>query len=484
MIMAVLENLEPKKVFQFFEEICQIPHGTFDIDRISDYCVEFAKERNLKYIQDEVKNVLIFKPGTQGYEDSEPVILQGHMDMVCEKTPGSDHDFKKDPLKLYVEDGYIKAKDTTLGADDGIALAMAMALLDSDDIPHPPIEAVFTVNEETGMGGAIGVDLSVLKGRKLINIDSATEGILTTGCAGGIRMTTEIPVTREEKSGTKITLTIKGLRGGHSGEEIHEQRGNAHKLMGRLLRRISEEIAFNLIDIQGGAKENVIAMENVANILIGAADADKAVALAAEMKDVFENEFMGDEPGLTVTAEIVGEGSLKAFDQASTERIVAYLIVNPYGVQGVSRKLEGLTESSINIGVVETKEDTVETAYLMRSSVESLKQYMRIQLEEYAKMIGAKTRVDSEYPAWQYDPDSELRKVMEDTYKDMYGEAPVVFAIHAGLECGMFLGKKPDLDCVSMGPNMFDIHSFNERLDIASTERVWNYLKAVLAVLK
>lgn len=484
MIMAVLENLEPKKVFQFFEEICQIPHGTFDIDRISDYCVEFAKERNLKYIQDEVKNVLIFKPGTQGYEDSEPVILQGHMDMVCEKTPGSDHDFKKDPLKLYVEDGYIKAKDTTLGADDGIALAMAMALLDSDDIPHPPIEAVFTVNEETGMGGAIGVDLSVLKGRKLINIDSATEGILTTGCAGGIRMTTEIPVTREEKSGTKITLTIKGLRGGHSGEEIHEQRGNAHKLMGRLLRRISEEIAFNLIDIQGGAKENVIAMENVANILIGAADADKAVALAAEMKEVFENEFMGDEPGLTVTAEIVGEGSHKAFDQASTERIVAYLIVNPYGVQGVSRKLEGLTESSINIGVVETKEDTVETAYLMRSSVESLKQYMRIQLEEYAKMIGAKTRVDSEYPAWQYDPDSELRKVMEDTYKDMYGEAPVVFAIHAGLECGMFLGKKPDLDCVSMGPNMFDIHSFNERLDIASTERVWNYLKAVLAVLK
>ena len=484
MIMAVLENLEPKKVFQFFEEICQIPHGTFDIDRISDYCVEFAKERNLKYIQDEVKNVLIFKPGTQGYEDSEPVILQGHMDMVCEKTPGSDHDFKKDPLKLYVEDGYIKAKDTTLGADDGIALAMAMALLDSDDIPHPPIEAVFTVNEETGMGGAIGVDLSVLKGRKLINIDSATEGILTTGCAGGIRMTTEIPVTREEKSGTKITLTIKGLRGGHSGEEIHEQRGNAHKLMGRLLRRISEEIAFNLIDIQGGAKENVIAMENVANILIGAADADKAVALAAEMKEVFENEFMGDEPGLTVTAEIVGEGSYKAFDQASTERIVAYLIVNPYGVQGVSRKLEGLTESSINIGVMETKEDTVETAYLMRSSVESLKQYMRIQLEEYAKMIGAKTRVDSEYPAWQYDPDSELRKVMEDTYKDMYGEAPVVFAIHAGLECGMFLGKKPDLDCVSMGPNMFDIHSFNERLDIASTERVWNYLKAVLAVLK
>ena len=284
MIMAVLENLEPKKVFQFFEELCQIPHGTFDIDRMSDYCVEFAKKRNLKYIQDEVKNVLIFKPGTEGYENSEPVIIQGHMDMVCEKTPDSDHDFKKDPLDLYVEDGYIKARNTTLGADDGIALAMAMALLDSDDIPHPPIEAVFTVDEETGMGGANGIDLSVLKGRKLINIDSATEGVLTTGCAGGIRMTTEIPVTREEKSGTAVKLMIKGLRGGHSGEEIHEQRGNAHKLMGRLLRRISEETAFNLVDIQGGAKENVIAMENTANIITAGADADKAVAIAAEMK--------------------------------------------------------------------------------------------------------------------------------------------------------------------------------------------------------
>ena len=277
---------------------------------------------------------------------------------------------------------------------------------------------------------------------------------------------------------------IKGLRGGHSGEEIHEQRGNAHKLMGRLLRRISEETAFNLVDIQGGAKENVIAMENTANIITAGADADKAVAIAAEMKAVFDNEFMGDEPGLAVTAEVTGEGSYQAFDQASTQRVVAYLIVNPYGVQGVSRKLENLTESSLNIGVVETKEDTVETAYLMRSSVESLKQYMRIQLEEFAKLIGAKATVDSEYPAWQYNPDSELRKIMESTYQEMYGKDPVVFAIHAGLECGLFLGKKPDLDCVSMGPNMFDIHSFNERLDIASTERVWNYLKAVLAALK
>ena len=482
--MAVLENLEPKKVFQFFEELCQIPHGTFDIGRISDYCAKFAEDRGLKYIQDEVKNVIIFKPGTAGYEDSEPVILQGHMDMVCEKTPDSDHDFKKDPLDLYVEDGYIRARNTTLGGDDGIAVAMAMALLDSDDIPHPPIEAVFTVDEETGMGGATGIDMSVLKGHKLINIDSEEEGILTTGCAGGIRITTEIPVTREEKSGVIVKAKIKGLKGGHSGAEIHEQRGNAHKLMGRLLRRISEEVDFNLIDIAGGSKENVIAMDNTANLILSGDDAQKAVAVTAEMKAVFENEFMGDEPGLTVTAENIEEGSCNAFDKASTERMIAYLIINPYGVQGFSRKLEGLTESSINIGVVKTNEDTVETVYLMRSSVESLKQYMRIQIEEYAKLIGAKTTINSEYPAWQYDPDSELRKVMEGVYKEMYGKAPAVFAVHAGLECGMFLGKRPDLDCVSMGPNMCDIHSYNEKLDIASTERTWNYLKAVLAALK
>lgn len=482
--MAVLENLEPKKVFQFFEEICQIPHGTFDIDRISDFYVEFAKERGLKYIQDEVKNVLIFKPGTAGYENSEPIIIQGHMDMVCEKTPESDHDFKKDPLKLYVEDGYIRAKDTTLGADDSIAIAMALALLDSDDIPHPPIEAVFTVDEETGMGGAIGVDLSVLKGHKLINIDSASEGVLTTGCAGGIRLTTEIPVTREDVNGTLVRLEISGLRGGHSGEEIHEQRGNAHKLMGRLLRRIAEEAAIRLVDIQGGAKENVISMENVANIVVDTADAEKITKITEEMKAVFDNEFMGDEPGLFMSAEVKGEDSCHAIDESGTAKIIAYLVITPYGVQGVSRKLEGLVESSVNIGVMETREDAVEAVHLMRSSVESQKQYIRIQLEECAKLVGAKTTVNSEYPAWQYDPDSELRKVLVSVYKDMYDEEPVVFAVHAGLECGMFLGKKPDLDCVSLGPNMYDIHSFDERLDIASTERVWKYLKAVLAALK
>ncbi len=482
--MAVLENLEPKKVFQFFEELCQIPHGTFNTKEISDYCVEFAKQRGLEVAQDETNNVIIKKPGTEGYENSEPVILQGHIDMVCEKTLDSDHDFEKDPLDLYIEDGYVKAKDTTLGGDDGIAVAMAMALLDSDDIPHPPIEAVFTVDEETGMGGAHAIDLSGLKGHKLINIDSEAEGILTTGCAGGISLVTEIPVVREERSGSEITLEISGLAGGHSGSEIDKQRGNAHKMMGRLLYRISEMCEFYLVNIQGGDKDNVIPMKNVTTIVVAAEDAQKVVEAVEEMKRVWDGEFLGDEPNLCVKAEVKEGVSTKACDKESTDKVVTYLIVSPQGVQGVSRKIEGLVESSLNIGAIETAEEYVKTAYLIRSSVESQKQMIRIQLEQIAKLIGAKTEITSQYPAWQYDPDSALRKVMEDTYEELYGEKPVVSAVHVGLECGLFLGKKPDLDCVSMGPNLLDIHSFNEKLDIASTERTWNYLKATLKALK
>lgn len=484
MIMAVLENLQPQKVFYFFEELCKIPHGTFDIKRISDYCKAFAEERNLDVIQDEVDNIIIRKPGTPGYENSEPVILQGHLDMVCEKTPDSDHDFTSDPLKLFVEDGLVGAKDTTLGADNAIALAMVMALLDSDDIPHPPIEAVFTADEETGMGGATAIDLSALKGRKLINIDSEEEGILTTGCAGGIAFVAEIPVAREEKKGDLVTFEIGNLLGGHSGMEIHKQRGNAHKMMGRLLEYVSRSTEVYLVSISGGTKDNVIAMEDTAEILVAEGDGEKAAKAAEELKAVWDNEFMGDEPNYAVAARVSAGETKKVCGREDTDKVIAYLTLVPNGVQGFSRKLEGLVETSLNLGYIQTEDACIRMAHMIRSSVESQKQMVRIQLEQLGKLVGARTKVISEYPAWQYDPDSKLRKVMEKIYKDMYGEAPVVFAIHAGLECGMFIGKKPDLDCVSMGPNLQDVHSFDERLDIASTERTWNYLKNILAALK
>lgn len=482
--MAVLENLEPQKVFHFFEELCKIPHETFDIKRISDYCKAFAEERNLEVVQDKVDNIIIRKGGTSGYEDSEPVILQGHLDMVCEKVPGSAHDFKTDPLDLFVEDGLVGARGTSLGADNGIAVAMIMALLDSDDIPHPPIEAIFTADEETGMGGATNIDLSVLKGKKLINMDAEVEGILTTGCAGGIAFVAELPVGREERKGDLVTFEIRNLLGGHSGMEIHKQRGNAHKLMGRLLKRVSEITEFYLVSIEGGAKDNVIAMEDTAKILVPEGDGGKAAEIAAEMKAVWDNELMGDEPNYAVSANVSAGVTENACDRAGTDRVLSYLLVVPNGVQGFSRKLENLVETSLNIGYVQTEETLVRAAHMIRSSVESQKQMVRIQVEELAKVLGAETKIISEYPAWQYDPDSQLRKVMEDIYTDMYGKAPVVFAIHAGLECGMFLGKRPDLDCVSIGPNIRDVHSFDERLDIASTERTWNYLKNILSALK
>ncbi len=478
--MAVLESLEPQKVFQFFEEICQIPRGTFDTKRISDYCVAFAKERELEVIQDEANNVLIRKPGTKGYESCEPVILQGHLDMVCEKTAGSSHDFKTDGLDLYIEDGYLRAKDTTLGSDNGIAVAMAMAILDSKDIPHPPIEALFTVDEEDGMGGAHAVDLSVLKGRKLINIDSEEEGILTTGCAGGIQYETILPVSKEKRSGTLMTVRIHGLLGGHSGAEIHKQRGNSNKMAGRLLYRIAKECTLNLVGINGGTKDNVITLDTTAEFLIPEEQGEAVSGKVQEMEKIWVDEFMGEEPGLKVDVSSAAVTDCEVLDDASTERVIAYLMLCPNGLQEFSRKLEGVVETSLNLGILETREDGVRTVFQIRSSVETRKHQLKEQLEQCAKVTGGEGRITGEYPAWQYDPNSELRQIMVDTYKELYGEEPVVSAIHAGLECGLFLGKRPDLDCVSFGPNLKDVHSVNEALDLESTKRSWEYLKAVL----
>ena len=474
--MAVLENLEPKKVFHFFEEISEVPRGTFNIKGISDYCTKFAKDRNLEVVQDEVGNVVIKKPGTTGYENSAPVILQGHMDMVCEKRPDSNHDFTKDPLELQIVDGNVVAKDTTLGGDNGIALAMAMALLDSDDIPHPPLEVLFTIDEEIGMGGAAAIDMSLFKGNMLINLDSEEEGIFTAGCAGGINYQNHIPVKKESVSGTEVTVRIHELLGGHSGFEITKQRGNANKMMGRLLDRISRDVDFVIETIAGGSKDNVIKSE----------DADKVKKHVEEMKALWDSEFMGDEPTLTVDVAENPDVSVEAFDKDSTDRVISYLIICPNGVIEYSRKLAGSVETSLNLGVVETndEENYVKASYQIRSSLESKKYQVREQLDRCAKVVGAKIVVASEYPGWEYKPESKLRTIMVDTYKDMYGKEPEIVTVHAGLECGLFLNKRPELDCVSIGSALRDVHSFKESLDIASAERVWDYLKELMSRLK
>lgn len=478
--MSVLGHLEPKKVFEFFEGLSQVPRGTFDTDKISDYCVAFAKERGLEYIQDEVGNVIIKKPGTEGYEASEPIILQGHLDMVCEKHPDSPHDFKKDGLELRVEDGFVKANQTTLGADNGIAVAMTMAILDSTDIPHPPIEALFTIDEEIGMGGAHAVDLYQLKGNKLINIDSEEEGILTAGCAGGIQYETITPFDKEEKEGVLVTIRIHGLAGGHSGIEIHTQRGNGHKMMARLLRHLALEETYQLCSFEGGSKDNVISRDTTAKLLVKDLEtANKVVDVTNKMKEIWDHEFMGEEPGLVVDTA-VEEGQFSVMTADSTKRIVQLLLTLPNGLIEYSRKIAGIVETSLNIGVVETREDSLRTGHLLRSSVESRKTQLKEEMDLCAEAAGGTGHAISEYPAWQYNLNSELRDRMVSTYKELYGEEPEVSIVHAGLECGLFLGKRGDLDCVSFGPSMFEVHSYNERLSIESTQRTFEYLKAIL----
>lgn len=476
--MAVFENIEPKEVFHFFEEISRIPRGTYHTKEISDYCVNFAKERGLSVIQDEWNNVIIKKPGTAGYEMSEPVILQGHLDMVCEKTADSDHDFMKDPIEIYVEDGWVKAKDTTLGADNGIAVAMALTVLDSKDIPHPPLEVLFTIDEEVGMTGALNIDLSQLKGTMLMNLDSEEEDVLIAGCAGGFRFVSSLPVERTSVNGVKMELEICGLRGGHSGVEINQQRGNANKLAGRLLYHLTRHTNIALIEINGGSKDNVITPANKSVIVAEDAKAveEAAVNLLAKWRD----EFGGDESDLNIKINVLEEGSFEAMSEMTMKKVLQFIVNCPNGVDEYSRHLAGKVETSDNLGVVTTEKDHVEFIVLTRSGLVSKLDEFKERFMCLAESLGATYEFNSEYPAWAFKAESRIREITLDAFEHVYGKRPEVTEIHAGLECGLLSGKKPELDCISFGPNMMDVHSFHERLEIASAAKIWEALKEIL----
>lgn len=479
--MAVLNQLEPKKVFQFFEEICKIPHGSGNLGEICEYCVHFAEERGLKVMRDDADNIIIWKEASPGYEGKEPVILQGHLDMVCEKTAESNHDFKKDALQLYVEDGFVKAKNTTLGGDDGIALGMILALLDENDVPHPPIEAVFTADEETGMGGAKALNLQLLKGRKLINIDSEEEGVLTVGCAGGVSCHTSFPMDFSGRQGNVFQVVICGLKGGHSGSEIDRQRANALKLVGRFLYETMQSTKIFLIDAKGGGKENVIASR--AEIVVMAEDPDVFKDTADRMYSIWKEEYAEEEPGLMVQIENQGYITANTISEDMTEKIVYYLMAAPDGPMGYNRSLPGQVETSLNHGIMAVRDGYLTIDTLVRSSVGSKKMELAKRLEILSKLCGATFLADNEYPGWAYKKQSSLRDLMVKTYCELFGTDPKVLTIHAGLECGLFMDKKKDLDCVSFGPDILDIHSVKERLSIESVERSYRYLKAVLVSL-
>ena len=475
--MAVLSHLEPKKVFKFFEDICSVPHGSGNIWQISNYCVNFAKERGLEYIQDELGNVIIFAPATPGYEQAETVILQGHIDMVCVKTPDCPIDLEKDGLDI-AEDGVnVFAKGTSLGADNGIAVAMALALLDSPELPRPAVEALLTVDEETGLFGAAGVDMTPMKGTRLINMDSEEEGIFTVSCAGGMRAACTLAVERESVEMPRCLVKVDGLLGGHSGIEINKGRGNANKLMGRVLVHAAEKTELRIVSLDGGFADNVIT--RACEAVVCATDVAAVKAAAEEMLAQFKAEIGQTDPGVTVTVEELAAEPTQALTAAVNTKVLEILGAVPQGVQAMSKSIEGLVQTSLNLGQLRLAEDLL-LKFSLRSSVSAEKQAMLENLKEIFLPRGGKIVTEGEYPAWEYREDSPLRDLMIETYVDMYGKKPVVDAIHAGLECGLLSGKRPELDCISIGPDLVGVHSVEEKLSIASTKRVWEFLLEVL----
>lgn len=482
--MSILENLQPERVFYYFEEIAKIPHGSGNTKQISDYLVAFAKEHGLEHYQDNINNVIIIKEATQGYEQADAIIIQGHMDMVCEKESTSTIDFEKDGLELYVDGDFVKAKGTTLGGDDGIAVAYALALLEAEELEHPRLEVVITVDEETGMNGAYGIDLSMLKGKKMLNIDSDEEGIFLTSCAGGTAVNAQIPVKRMEQEGLVMRLKVEGLFGGHSGAEIHKEHGNADILMGRVLARLMQEIPYGLISLAGGLKDNAIPRECMAEIMLPEDFKEEVVVLLDKMSDTFQKEFFASDANVKVSYEICGIQRANILDFTSLTKVVSYLRMVPNGVQHMSQAIAGLVETSLNLGIMELKEDVFMTETSIRSSVRSRKEDLRDKLIHIIEMLGGEAEIVGDYPAWEYKAESKLREEIANAYRSVYGKEPVFTAIHAGLECGILSEKIDGLDCVSFGPQNFDIHTPQERLSISSTERVWKFLVEYLKLAR
>ncbi|MBC2579343.1 aminoacyl-histidine dipeptidase [Clostridium sp. DJ247] len=483
----VLKDLQPAEVFKYFEKLSEIPRGSGNEKEVSDYLVSFAKNNNLEVIQDEALNVVIRKKATPEYENSPTVIIQGHMDMVCEKNVGTEHDFTKDPLNLRVVDDMIYATGTTLGADNGIAVAMGLAILASNDIVHPALELVVTTEEETGMGGAIKLDSKNIQGRMLINIDSEEEGTLLVSCAGGVTTRTVIPAIWEEtdKNLTPCAIRVRGLKGGHSGMEIDKGRANSNKLMARILLALSSEVDFRISSLNGGSKHNAIPREMDTIILINSADKTLVKNKIAELEKIFKNEFRTPDPDIRLEFEALTEVPDKMLSKQTTADVINFLYLVPNGVNSMNMDIKGLVESSANLGVVATNETEIEFITSIRSSIKSLKQEIYDRIVTISKLIGAEVTTESDYPEWRYNPDSKLRTIFEDVYNKMYGKMPHITAIHAGLECGLFEEKlKGDIDMISFGPNMYDVHTPDEHMSISSVHRTWDYLLEILKNIK
>lgn len=480
--MSKLNNLNTQRVFYYFEKISSIPRGSGNMKGIAQFCVDFAKGHSLKYIRDDADNVVIYKNGTADYENSEPIILQGHLDMVCQKTDDCNIDFLKDGLQLYIDGDFIKARGTTLGADNGIAVAMVLAILESSDIAHPPIEAVFTTDEEVGMIGARALDMSVLRGRKMINLDSEEDGTVTVSCAGGSDFRVNIPLEFNNKYGTKITLKLKGLKGGHSGVEIHKGRVNANILAGRILNHLKNICDFDIITVNGGDKSNAIPNSFTAELC--AYNVADFSANAEKYFDIVKNEICYREKDFTAEVIVGSDSEYAVFSDEIKNKIIFTLLCVPDGVCVMSADIEGLVETSLNLGILKTEKDNIILHFALRSNKQSALVFLEEKLAAFFVSQNLCYETFGHYPPWEYKENSCLREIYKQTYNELYGKEPSVEAIHAGLECGVFASGIKDFDCIAIGPALYDVHTTREKLSISSTENLFNLIIKILEKLK
>lgn len=482
--MSNLTTLQPAEVFYYFDQICSIPHGSGNTKAISDYCVDFAKKHGLRYIQEDSDNVIIFKDGTAGYEESAPVIIQGHLDMVCEKEADCTLDMDTEAITPYADGDFVRAKQTTLGGDDGIAIAYALAILASDSIAHPPIEAVFTTDEEIGLLGATSLDPSPLKGRIMLNLDSELEGHFLVSCAGGIRMDCITPLHRMTDMAVRYQLCISGLSGGHSGAEIHKWGANSNILAGRLLYALDNQAEFWIADLKGGLKDNAIPIQTDLTLYVNQQDCEAFEETVCTVEAELQAEYRVTDPQLTISMRRGPEEIAHMLDTRSTG-LVTFLLMNyPNGVQRMSSDIPGLVETSLNLGILYLTDHEMHSSFALRSSVGTAKEALIDKLVFLTEFTGGTCAFSGDYPAWEYKPESALRNVVHEVYHDMYQKDCIFEAIHAGVECGIFSNKLPGLDCISYGPDLFDIHTTREAMSISSVKRVWEFTLELLKRLK
>lgn len=482
--MSVLANYEPKNVFSYFEKLCTIPRGSGNTDGIASYLVSFAEEHGLENYRDAANNVIIRKPASAGYENADTIILQGHHDMVCEKEDGLDFDFAKDAIQPVVDGDWIRAKGTTLGGDNGIAVAMILAILSDDSLAHPPIEALITADEETGMLGAFALDCSQLKGHKLINLDSEYEGVLMCSCAGGVNVRSTIPVARERITGAVIDIAVKGLTSGHSGVEIDKGRANANVLIGRMLCELAAKENFRLAALEGGSRETAIAASSSVQIVVEPCKAAEVCEIVQKLGAQYADEYATAEPNMQIRALAGETRTVDVLTTAGTEKVWQVLVSLPDSVQAMCIDMPGLVQTSTNFGTLKLEENALSISNTVRSSITAQKEWIVEKISAIVKLAGGTTTTDGNYPGWAYNPHSVVKETILSAYKTLFNKEATVEAVHAGIECGLFSDSIPNLDCVAIGPDMGDVHTPREHLSISSSQRTYELLKLVLAESK